>query len=44
MAGEVIAQCDNAAVVAVFNSRYSKDKRMMHLLRCVFFAEAHSNS
>ena len=39
----MIARCDDAAVVAVLNSRYSKDKRMMHLQHCVFFAEAHSN-
>ena len=32
--------CDNAAVVAVVNSRYSKDKNLMHLLRCLFFIEA----
>ena len=40
---QVIARCDNAAVVAVLNSRYSKDKHMMHLLRCVFFAEAYGS-
>ena len=40
---QVVARCDNAAVVAVLNSRYSKDKHMMHLLRCAFFAEAYRN-
>ena len=36
-------RCDNTAVLAVLNSRYSKDKNLMHLLCCIFFAEAHSN-
>ena len=40
---QVMVRCDNAVVVAVVNSRYSKDRRMMHLLRCVFFAEAYNN-
>ena len=40
---QVLARCDNSAVVAVLNGRYSKDKHMMHLLRCIFFAEAHGN-
>ena len=30
-----MVRCDNAAVVAVVNSKYSKDQRMMHLLRCL---------
>ena len=37
---QVMARRDNAAVVAVLNSRYTKDKNMMHLLRC---AEAYHN-
>lgn len=36
----VQAWCDNAAVVAVINSRYSRDEQLMHLLRCLFFVEA----
>ena len=41
---QVMVQRDNAAVVVVVvNSKYSKDRRMMHLLRCVFFAEAYNN-
>ena len=40
---QVVARCDNAAVVAVLTSKYSKDKHMMHLLRCIFFAEAYGN-
>ena len=39
----VDAQCDNTAVVAVLNSRYSKDKCLMHLLTCLFFAKAYFN-
>ena len=35
------AYCDNAAVVAVVNSRCCKDKNLMQLLRCLFFIEAH---
>ena len=37
----VISHCDNMAVVAVINSRYSKDEYLMHMLRCLFFIEAH---
>ena len=33
----VQCHCDNMAVVEVVNSGYSKDKDMMHLLRCLFF-------
>lgn len=36
----VRARCDNAAVVAVVNARYSKEKLLMHMLRCLFFVEA----
>lgn len=39
----MLAQCDNSAVVAVLISRYSKDRHMMHLLCCIFFAEVYSN-
>lgn len=38
--GRVIAQCDNEAVVAIINSRYSSDKYLMQMLRCLFFIEA----
>ena len=37
----VLAQCDNAAVVAVVNKRYCQDKHLMRMLRCLFFVEAH---
>ena len=33
--------CDNQAVVAVLNSRTSREKHLMHLLRCSFFYEAY---
>lgn len=36
----VLSNCDNSATVAVLNSRYSKDKDLMQLLRCLFFVEA----
>ena len=36
----VLFQCDNQAVVAVLQSRYSRDPTLMHLLRCLFFMEA----
>ena len=32
--------CDNQTVVAVMNSRSSRDRHLMHLLRCLFFYEA----
>ena len=38
----VLSNCDNQAVVAVINSRYSKEKDLMQLLRCLFFLEATS--
>lgn len=38
---KVIVRCDNAAVVAVLTSRYSKDTHLMQMLRCLFFIEAH---
>ena len=33
--------CDNEAVVHVVASRYSRSSDVMHLLRCLFFFEAH---
>ena len=39
----VMCRCDNQAVVAVITSRTSHDKRVMHLLRCLFFLEASSD-
>lgn len=39
--GSVVqCRCDNAAVVCVLASRYSKSDDIMHLLRCLFFLEA----
>ncbi len=37
----VRCKCDNAAVVLVVGSRYSKCSDIMHLLRCLFFAEVY---
>lgn len=40
-AGKTVrSQCDNAAVVAVLNSRTSREPEVMHLLRCLAFLEA----
>lgn len=39
--GRLTAHCDNSAVVAVINSRSSKDPSIMQMLRCLFFIEAH---
>jgi hypothetical protein len=36
----VTSNCDNSAVVAVLNSRYSRETHLMQLLRCLFFVEA----
>ena len=36
-------RCDNQAVVAALSSRSVRDPQMMHLLRCLFFLEAHFN-
>ena len=36
----IICHCDNQSVVAVINSRYSRDDELMHLLRNLFFFEA----
>ena len=33
--------CDNEAVVSVVNSGACRDKQIAHLMRCVFFIEAH---
>ena len=32
--------CDNAAVVAIFNQNLSRDREVMHLLRCLAFITA----
>ena len=37
----VRARYDNSAVVAVINSRYSRDPHLMQMLRCLFFLEAY---
>ena len=37
----VLVHCDNEAVVAILSSRYCKEPRLMHMLRVLFFAEAH---
>ena len=39
----VACRCDNQAVVAVVNSRSSSTAHIMHMLRCLFFIEAHFN-
>ena len=36
----MLCRCDNAAVVAILKSRYSRDEDLMHLFRCLFFLEA----
>ncbi len=36
----VLVHCDNQATVCVVNSGYSRDKDMMHLMRCLFFIRA----
>ena len=38
---QVTCYCDNQAVVAVMGSRSCREKHLMHLLRCLFFFEAH---
>lgn len=35
-----MAQCDNAAVVAIICSGCSKDNEVMHLVRCLVFISA----
>ena len=37
----VTAHCDSEAVVYILNSRYSRDNYLMHMLRILFFTEAH---
>ena len=37
----VWGKCDNMAAVQVVGSRLCKDPTLMHLLRCLFFLEAH---
>ncbi len=37
----VRCKCDNMAVVEVVNNGYSRDKELMHLLRCLFFITEH---
>ena len=37
----VCCQCDNQAVVAALNSRSRRENHIMHMLRCLFFIEAH---
>ena len=36
----VVARIDNTSAVAVINSRSSRDPKLMHLLRCLFFFKA----
>ncbi len=40
---QVLCHCDNQVVVACLRSRSSKDKGLMHLLRCLVFVEARHN-
>ena len=37
----VLCRCDNQAVVKVLSNRCCRDQKLMHLLRCLFFFEAH---
>lgn len=37
----VMSRCDNMAVVEVLRTRTTKEKDVMHLLRCLHFFEAH---
>ena len=37
----VLCRCDNEAVVQVLSKRSCKSQSLMHLLRCLFFFEAH---
>ena len=37
----VRCRCDNQAVVAALSSRSSTEANIMHMLRCLFFVEAH---
>ena len=38
---QVLCHCDNQVVIAALQSRTSKVKGIMHLLRCLVFIEAH---
>ena len=38
---QVTCHCDNQVVVAGLHSRSSRDRAVMHLLRCLVFVEAH---
>jgi hypothetical protein len=40
-ARRVICHCDNHVVVAAMRTRTSRDKALMHLIRCLVFVEAH---
>ncbi len=37
----VLLYCDIQAVVEILNAGYSKDARIMHLLRCLFIVRSH---
>ena len=37
----VLSNCDNSAVVTILNSRYTREKQLMQLLRSLFFLEAY---
>ena len=37
----VLCHCDNQAMVSVIRSRSCRNKKLMHLLRCLFFFEAY---
>ena len=37
----VVVNCDNEAVVTVLGSWYSREPHLMHMLRVLFFTEAH---
>ncbi len=37
----VLLYCDNQAVVEILNAGYSKDARIMHLIRCLFIVRSH---
>ena len=39
---QITCYCDNQAVVAIMGSRSCHERHLMHLLRCLFFYEAHN--
>lgn len=39
----IVCKCDNMSVVEVINSGYSRDKELIHLLRCMFFINEHAH-